>query len=59
MEVTTLYMCQKIEDLVMQDKFIKVSTISQECNILEQSTMAILHEHMTCQMSFPNGFQEY
>lgn len=39
-------MCQKVEDLVMQDRRIKVSQIAGELGISEPSVITILHDHL-------------
>jgi hypothetical protein len=55
-EVTTLEMCQKIEDLVMQDRYLKVSIVTQECSVLEPSVLIILYDHLGMLRSVFAGF---
>jgi hypothetical protein len=45
-EVTTLEMCQKNEDLIMQDRCLKVTRNAQECSMSEPFNMVILHKHL-------------
>lgn len=46
LEATTPEMCRKIEDLVLKDRRVKVSTIAREFNISEPSVLTVLHDHL-------------
>lgn len=45
-DATTPEVCQKVEDLVMQDRRIKVSQIAGELGVSEGSVITILHDHL-------------
>ena len=39
-------MSQKVETLILQDRRIKIATISKDLNISEPSVFKIIHEHL-------------
>ena len=39
-------MSQKVEALILQDRRIKIATISKDLNISEPSVLKIVHEHL-------------
>ena len=45
-EATSSEMPQKVETLILQDRRIKIATISKDLNISEPSVLKIIHEHL-------------
>ena len=57
-EVTSSEMSQKVETLILQDRRIKIATISKDLNISEPSVLKIIHEHLWMSKNFFKGFPE-